>query len=161
MAMKAYGASSVIQADPTRVWSILTDGAGWSSWDSGVDKVEGRIAQGETITIRSKVAAGRAFPVKVTTFEPGRTLVFSGGMPLGLFKHVRERREAAGGILTAWRGAPIRKLAPIPVDLPDGVGASTVVAPPGVCSGPARHAKYRPRPPGPFVAFQAERGVSG
>jgi uncharacterized protein YndB with AHSA1/START domain len=97
MAMKAYEVSSVIQADPTRIWSILTDGAGWSNWDSGVDKVEGRIADGETITIRSKVAPGRAFPVKVTTFDPGRRLVFSGGMPLGLFKGVRTYTLAPEG----------------------------------------------------------------
>ena len=87
--MRFYEASSSIAASPEAVWTELTNGAGWSSWDSGVDGVEGRIAPGETITIRSKVAPGRAFPVKVTTFEPGKRLVFSGGMPLGLFKGVR------------------------------------------------------------------------
>ena len=87
--MRAYEASTVINAPADRVWPILTDGASWSAWDSGVDKVEGRIAPGETITIHSKAAPGRAFPVKVTTFEPGSRLVFSGGMPLGLFRGVR------------------------------------------------------------------------
>jgi uncharacterized protein YndB with AHSA1/START domain len=87
--MKAYEAKTVIDAAPDRVWSVLTDAPGWSTWDSGVDKVDGRIVQGGTITIRSKVAPGRAFPVKVTTFEPNTRLVFSGGMPLGLFKGVR------------------------------------------------------------------------
>ena len=40
--------------------------------------------------------------------------------------------------------------------LPDAERASTVTAPPGICPRPARHAKFRPRPPGLFVAFQAE-----
>lgn len=87
--MRFYEASSSITASPEAVWAELTNGAGWPSWDSGVDGVEGRIAPGETITIRSKAAPGRAFPVKVTTFEPGKRLEFSGGMPLGLFKGVR------------------------------------------------------------------------
>jgi uncharacterized protein YndB with AHSA1/START domain len=95
--MRAYEAGTVISATPDRIWSILTDAPGWSTWGSGVDNVDGRIALGETITIQSKVAPGRAFPVKVTTFEPGSKLVFSGGMPLGLFKGVRTYTLARQG----------------------------------------------------------------
>lgn len=98
--MKAYQASSTIEASPEAVWSILTDGSGYPNWDSGVERVEGRIAPGETIKVFSKVNPGRAFPVKVTEFEPGRRMVWSGGMPLGLFKGVRTfrlSRQARGG----------------------------------------------------------------
>ncbi len=100
--MRFYETSSSIAASPADVWTVLTNGAAWSAWDSGVDNVEGRIAPGETITIRSKVAPGRSFPVKVTTFEPNRRLVFSGGMPLGLFKGVRTYTLAAEGAGTAF-----------------------------------------------------------
>jgi hypothetical protein len=51
--------------------------------------VEGRIAAGETIKVYSSVNPGRAFPVKVTEFQPGQRMTWSGGMPLGLFKGVR------------------------------------------------------------------------
>jgi uncharacterized protein YndB with AHSA1/START domain len=116
-----FESSADVAAPPDAVWSVLTDGAGWSGWDSGVDGVDGRIALGETITIRSKAAPGRAFPVKVVTFDAPRTLVFSGGMPLGLFKGVRtyrltpseggtrfEMREEYGGPLLGlmWRSMP-------------------------------------------------------
>ena len=101
--MRFYEASSSIAASPEAVWAALSNGAGWSSWDSGVDGVEGRIAPGETITIRSKVAPGRAFPVKVTTFEPGKRLEFSGGMPLGLFKGVRTYTLTPSGSGTDFR----------------------------------------------------------
>jgi hypothetical protein len=37
----------------------------------------------------SMVSPGRAFPVTVTEFTPGQKMVWSGGMPLGLFKGVR------------------------------------------------------------------------
>ena len=101
--MRYYEASSTIGSSPDGVWAALTDGAAWSTWDSGVDRVEGKIASGETITIRSKVAPGRAFPVKVTAFEPGRRLQFSGGMPLGLFKGVRTYTLTPDGGSTAFR----------------------------------------------------------
>jgi hypothetical protein len=87
--MKAYDASSTIAADPDTLWALLTDAPGYTKWDSGVEKVEGRIAPGEKVKVTSKANPGRAFPVKVTQFEPGRRMVRSGGMPLGLFKGVR------------------------------------------------------------------------
>jgi hypothetical protein len=92
-----FESASDIAAAPDAVWATLTDGASWPSWDSGVDGVDGAIAAGSTVTIRSKAAPGRAFPVKVATFEPPRTMVFSGGLPLGLFKGVRTYRLTPTG----------------------------------------------------------------
>jgi hypothetical protein len=87
--MRSYEATSTIAASPQTVWAVLSDGANWARWDSGVDAVEGRIALGETVKIRSQAAPGRVFPVTVTRFEPGVQLRFSGGMPFGLFRGVR------------------------------------------------------------------------
>ena len=87
--MKFYEASASIEATAETIWGILTDAPGLSRWDSGIERVEGRIAPGETIKVFSKVNPGRAFPVKVTQFVPARTMEWSGGMPLGLFKGVR------------------------------------------------------------------------
>ena len=68
--MKAYDATVEIKASPDAIWAILTDALGYQAWDSGVEGVEGRIAPGEKITVRSKANPGRAFPVKVTEFAP-------------------------------------------------------------------------------------------
>jgi hypothetical protein len=87
--VKFYEASSTISAKPEAIWTILTDGANYPSWDSGVERFEGRIAPGETVKIYVKVNPGRAFPIKVTEFVPGQRMVMSGGMPLGLFKGKR------------------------------------------------------------------------
>ena len=98
--MRFYQSTAVIAAGPERVWDVLVDGATWPAWDSGVQAVEGRIAAGETVTVRSGAAPGRAFPVRVTEFEPPVQLQFSGGMPLGLFRGVRTYRvrpDEAGG----------------------------------------------------------------
>ena len=99
--MHAYAAETQINADPVRVWAVLVDASAWPQWDSGVTGVTGEIALGNRITIASAAAPGRSFPVKVTTFEPPSRLVFTGGMPLGLFRGVRTYTLAASGTGTA------------------------------------------------------------
>ena len=101
--MKYYESTATIAASPDDVWKVLADAAGWSSWDSGVSGVEGRVAPGEKVTIRSAAAPGRAFPVKVTTFEPPHRLVFTGGMPLGLFRGERTYTLTPDGGGTVFR----------------------------------------------------------
>jgi hypothetical protein len=95
--VRFFEAMSTIKASPGAVWTVLVDGQAWPSWDSGVDGVEGRIAPGQKITIRSQAAPGRSFPVKVTLFEPPARLQLSGGMPLGLFRGVRSYYVSPGG----------------------------------------------------------------
>lgn len=87
--MHFYEASSTICAPPAKVWAILTDAAGYTTWDSGIESVEGTIAPGESITVHAKVNPGRAFPVKVGDFESERGMTWTGGMPMGLFTGVR------------------------------------------------------------------------
>jgi hypothetical protein len=87
--MKEYRAGAMIRATPEAIWAILVDAPNYSAWDSGVVRVDGRIAAGEKITVISKVNPGRAFPVKVTEFVAPQRMTWSGGMPLGLFKGVR------------------------------------------------------------------------
>ena len=87
--MRYYESSATIDAGPDAIWTVLTDAPAYAAWDSGVDKVEGTIAPGETIKVHSHANPGRAFPVKVTDYRPGRSMTWSGGMPLGLFKGVR------------------------------------------------------------------------
>jgi hypothetical protein len=87
--MKEYSATTTIEASPETIWAILTNAAGYPEWDPGVDRVEGRIALGEKITAYTKLSPGRAFPLTVAEFVPGRKMVWSSGMPLGLFKGER------------------------------------------------------------------------
>lgn len=67
--MKAYDATATIHATPETIWSILIDAPKYSEWDSGVVRVEGRIAPGEKIKVISEANPGRAFPVTVTEFS--------------------------------------------------------------------------------------------
>ena len=87
--MKAFAVTTSIHATPESIWSLLTDAAGYIQWNNTVEKVEGKIAPGERVTVRPKINPSRAFPVKVAEFEPPRRMVWTGGMPLGLFKGER------------------------------------------------------------------------
>lgn len=80
-----FATTIAIRAPAERIWALLTDAADYPSWNSTVERVNGRNAQGEKITVYTKAAPGRAFPLRVSAFEPNRRMVWSGGMPLGLF----------------------------------------------------------------------------
>lgn len=87
--MKSYEASAAIAATPEAVWAVLTNGAEYPSWDSGVKRVEGVVERDAKIKVFSELSPNRAFPVVVSEFEPGRRMAWRGGMPLGLFRGVR------------------------------------------------------------------------
>lgn len=91
-----YESSASINATPEQIWEIITDAPGLSQWDSGVERVEGTIAPGNKIKVFSEANPGRGFSVTVTEFEPGRRMVWKGGMPLGLFTGVRTYSLAPG-----------------------------------------------------------------
>ena len=87
--MRNFATSISIQASPGIVWALLTDAAGYPSWNTTVRKIDGRIALNEKITVHAKIAPGRAFPLTVTALTHDRGMVWSGGMPLGLFTGTR------------------------------------------------------------------------
>jgi uncharacterized protein YndB with AHSA1/START domain len=83
--MRYYEAGSHIEANPEKVWPVLTDIDAWPTWESGVTKVDGRLALGQKLSITVSANPGRAFPVKVVQLSEPEQMVFVGGMPLGLF----------------------------------------------------------------------------
>ena len=103
--MRGFEASTVIDGSPESVWSVLTDGSGWTSWDSAVARFEGTIAPGAKVTVYPEVNPGRGFAVKVVEFVPAERMTWRGGMPLGLFTGTRTYRltPGAGGVHFAMR----------------------------------------------------------
>jgi hypothetical protein len=90
--MKSYESTALIDAPPAAIWSVLTDGPGYAGWDSALTSLDGRVAPGEKLKLHPETNPGRAFGVKVTQFDPERSMTWTGGMPLGLFKGVRTFR---------------------------------------------------------------------
>ena len=83
--MKFFATATTILAPPEVIWALLTDAKGFRLWNSTVVRVDGSIALGEKVTVYAKASPGRAFPLKVSAFTAPKTMVWSGGMPLGLF----------------------------------------------------------------------------
>lgn len=84
-----YAAQRTIHATPETIWSLLTDASGYPAWNPTVISVEGSIAQDQRIALTSTVNPKRKFRLKVSEFEAPRRMVWSSGMPLGLFKGAR------------------------------------------------------------------------
>lgn len=87
--MKSFSTTIDIQASAETVWAILTNAAQYAEWDPTLIKMEGTIALNQQLTIYSKLAPNRAFTPKVVTFEAPYRMVWSSGMPFGLFKGER------------------------------------------------------------------------
>ena len=103
--MKSFAVSTVISATPEAVWAILTDGSRWTAWNPTIENVVGTIEPGAKLKVFTKLSPGRAFPVRVSEFVPHGRMVWTGGMPLGLFRGVRTYTLApvAGGVEFAMR----------------------------------------------------------
>jgi hypothetical protein len=85
----AFETSTRISAPPERVWSVLTDAPRLVREGFGITRIDGAIAPGARLRLWSEVSPDRAFSIKVTTFDVARAMVWSGGMPFGLFRGVR------------------------------------------------------------------------
>ena len=86
---RSYAVQRTINASPERIWNLLTDVERYPSWNPAVVALHGRIAAGETIKLISTVNPKRTFSLLVSELEPHRRMVWSDGMPLGLFRGVR------------------------------------------------------------------------
>jgi hypothetical protein len=102
--MRSYEASTRIDAGPDEVWPHLVDVGGWRDWDSGVDRVEGRVALGEQLTLYATMIRSRPFPVTVTELRPGEAMRWRGGLPFGLAvierTYLLDRQDDGGTVLT-------------------------------------------------------------
>ena len=88
--MKQVHVRRTIHAPAAAVWAVLTDPHRLQTAPTGVTRIEGTIEKDARIKLWSEVSPDRAFPLRVTELVPHRRMVWQGGMPLGLFKGVRE-----------------------------------------------------------------------
>jgi hypothetical protein len=101
LAMKTYRARASIRARLDVVWKLLVDVRSWSRWNHTIERVDGTVEVGGALTLFTTVAPGRGFPVTVAEITPGQQMVFTGGLPLGLFRGRRTftlRAGAAGRV---------------------------------------------------------------
>ena len=102
--MRSFEAATRIDASPEQVWALLVDVGSWRDWNSGVDRVEGRVALGERLTLYATMIRTRPLQVTVTELRPGEVMRWRGGLPLGAAVIDRTYRldaqEDGGTVLT-------------------------------------------------------------
>ncbi|MGH1490699.1 MAG: SRPBCC family protein [Acidimicrobiales bacterium] len=92
---KRFHVEQDISAPAERVWQLLTDGPNYPSWNPAVLELDGTIAVGQRISLVSIVNPKRTFKLNVvevsapTSASPSGRMVWSDGMPLGLFTGAR------------------------------------------------------------------------
>jgi uncharacterized protein YndB with AHSA1/START domain len=84
--VKRYTVSRSIAAPVEVVWQLLTQASSYRDWNPAVVSIEGDMAVGRTIELVSVASPKRTFNLKVTAFDAPHRMVWSDGMPLGLFR---------------------------------------------------------------------------
>ncbi len=72
--------SQLINAEPSIVWSLLTNAADFARWNSTVVSIEGDIKAGQKIKLKSTLDESRTFKLKVKEFVPNKKLTWGDAM---------------------------------------------------------------------------------
>ncbi len=86
--MLSFEAATPIAAPLQHVWDTLLRTDRWPEWDPKLEQVDGALTAHGRLTIQVAEVA-RPFRLRVTRWEPARSVVLAGGMPLGLFTGTR------------------------------------------------------------------------
>jgi uncharacterized protein YndB with AHSA1/START domain len=82
-----------IKADAAIVWALLTKASDYPRWNSTVTSIEGNIALGEKIKLKSILDAKRTFKLKVKEFVPEKKLVWGDGQGNRVYTIAKTRME--------------------------------------------------------------------
>lgn len=77
--------STVIRADEAIIWALLTNAADYPRWNSTITSLEGEVAPGGRIRLRSTLDAKRTFKLRVKEFQPSARLAWGDGKGLRTF----------------------------------------------------------------------------
>ncbi|HYD22388.1 MAG TPA: SRPBCC domain-containing protein [Flavipsychrobacter sp.] len=76
---RATSVQNTIKADPAIIWALLTNAPDYPRWNSTVISIEGNIAKGEKIRLKSVLDVKRTFKLKVKELEPEQRMVWGDG----------------------------------------------------------------------------------
>lgn len=136
--MKFYEVRRVFDAPPEQVWAVLTDARRLQDAKLGITRIEGELKPNAQFKLWSEVSPERAFSLRVAEWSAPTRMVWTSGMPLGLFRGTRTftllgvdgnartdfhmREEFEGWMLgMIWKSMP--DLQPSFERFADGVGA--------------------------------------
>lgn len=85
MGARRYEVTRSIDAPADTVWSLLTDADRYTAWNRAVVSIEGPIRQGNIVKLVSIADPKRTFELDVVEMQAPHHMVWSNGMPVGLF----------------------------------------------------------------------------
>ena len=93
----SYHVQRHIGADPQAVWNLLSRAETWKDWNPTVISIKGPIEVGRKVELVSTLNPKRTFKLNVDEMDEPQRMVWSDGMPLGLFKGERTYQLDASG----------------------------------------------------------------
>ena len=89
---------TTIHADPSIIWTLLTNAADFARWNRTIISLEGDICPGQTLKLKSTLDEKRTFNLKVKEMEPERRLVW--GDSQGSRTYTLEKGPGGAAIFT-------------------------------------------------------------
>jgi uncharacterized protein YndB with AHSA1/START domain len=104
---RSTSVSTIINADPTIIWKLLTTAPDYPRWNSTVVSIEGKIALGEKINLKSTLDPKRTFKLKVKEFEQDKKLAWGDGMGTRLYTLTKNSNGSVTFSMTEKIGGPV------------------------------------------------------
>lgn len=83
-----------IDASAEQIWALITDSSEYPKWTSTVLSIDGEIAPGQTIKLKSQLDPKRTFKLRVKEFQPPTRLAW--GDAIGTRTYELSQRPAGG-----------------------------------------------------------------
>ncbi|MEL6678754.1 MAG: SRPBCC domain-containing protein [Pseudomonadota bacterium] len=87
--MKSYQVTRTIAALPEAIWPVLTDPERLAAPGMGIVSLTGEIRAGARIRLVSEADPKRSFSIRIDEASAPTRMVWSSGLPFGLFRGVR------------------------------------------------------------------------
>ena len=85
--------SQSIEAEPSVIWSLLTNASDFSRWNSTIISIDGKINEGEKIKLKSTLDSSRTFKLKVKEMVSEQKMVW--GDAMGQRTYTLEKKGSA------------------------------------------------------------------
>jgi len=96
-----------IKSHPSIIWALLTTAPDYPRWNPTVISIEGNIAAGSTIKLKSTLAPKRIFTLKIKEFNPENSLAWGDAMGNRVFTLSKKGTGPVGFSMVEKIGGPL------------------------------------------------------
>lgn len=96
-----------IKSDPSIIWTLLTNASDFPRWNSTLISIEGNIAPGEKINLKSTLDPKRIFKLTVKEFEPEKKLAWGDAMGNRVYRLSKTGNNSVLFSMTEKIGGPL------------------------------------------------------